>query len=394
MTNLTYMSTVSALLISSIAGAAQAQAPSTPWPEAIQKSLIRAGANQTQIEEAIRKTPSGQRAAMEFLVRYMPSKDLQTLSAEFLRSEVDLAMKVRSQTPYGKQIPTKIYLNNVLPYVNVSETRESWRLKFQQQFLPLVKKAKTPGDAALILNKTIFGMVKVRYSTQRKRADQSPSESMKIGMASCTGLSILLTNACRAVGVPARLAGIPNWANKNGNHTWVEIWDKGWHFVGAAEPSGQGLNHAWFQGDAALAKADNPKHSIYAVSYRHTGTRFPMVWAPQDKSIHAVNVTHRYTKTSPPDNKSAASRLMICVRSKKNGQRVKVPVRIINPGTQTTLGSGTSKGESADTNDYLTFELEHKTLLELHWGHGDTQNHQLIPPFDADQKIITVYLKN
>jgi hypothetical protein len=331
---------------------------------------------------------------MEFLIRYMPSKDLQSLSADFLRSEVDLAIKVRSQTPYGKQVPTSIYLNNVVPYVNVSETRESWRQSFQERFLPLVKTAKSPGAAALILNKTIFGMVKVRYSTKRQRADQSPSESMASGMASCTGLSILLTNACRAVGVPARLAGIPNWANKNGNHTWVEIWDKGWHFVGAAEPSSQGLNHAWFQGDASLAKADNPKHSIYAVSYRHTGTRFPMVWSPQDQSVHGVNVTHRYIKKAAPDHKTSSRRLMICVRTKKNGRRVKVPVRLVNPGNQTTLGTGTSKGESADTNDYLTFEVAHKTLLELHWGEGDTQSHQLIQPFDSDQKILTVYLNN
>ena len=67
-----------------------------------------------------------------------------------------------------------------------------------------------------------FGQLSVKYSTARKRANQSPKESIEQGLASCTGLSILLADACRSVGVPARLAGIPSWKNKNGNHTWVE----------------------------------------------------------------------------------------------------------------------------------------------------------------------------
>ena len=63
-------------------------------------------------------------------------------------------------------------------------------------------------------------------------------ESMETGLASCTGLSILLIDACRSVGVPARFVGTPLWADGSGNHSWVEIWDGGWHFVGAAEPAG------------------------------------------------------------------------------------------------------------------------------------------------------------
>ena len=63
--------------------------------------------------------------------------------------------------------------------------------------------------------------------------------------------SIMLVEACRSVGVPARLAGIASWPGRGGNHTWVEFWDNGWHFVGAAEPDDQGLDHAWFVGDAA-----------------------------------------------------------------------------------------------------------------------------------------------
>lgn len=35
----------------------------------------------------------------------------------------------------------------------------------------------------------------------------SPSQVIAAGYASCTGLAIFLVNACRAVGIPARVAG-------------------------------------------------------------------------------------------------------------------------------------------------------------------------------------------
>jgi predicted esterase len=154
---------------------------------------------------------------------------------------------------------------------------------------------KTITEAAQALNAALFIKLKVRYSTQRNRPDQSPSESMKTGLASCTGLSILLVDACRSVGIPARLAGIPRWVNKPGNHTWVEIWDGGWHFTGACEHDPKGLNRAWFTGDAALARKDSVEHAIYATSFKKTKTPFPLVWAPNAKDIFAENVTDRYT---------------------------------------------------------------------------------------------------
>ena len=56
----------------------------------------------------------------------------------------------------------------------------------------------------------VFKAVNVKYhATKRLKPDQSPSESMKIGYASCSGLSIILVDACRAVGVPARVVGTP-----------------------------------------------------------------------------------------------------------------------------------------------------------------------------------------
>ena len=45
-------------------------------------------------------------------------------------------------------------------------------------------------------------MINVRYhARKRPKPDQSPYESIDAGFASCTGLSVLLIDACRSVGV-------------------------------------------------------------------------------------------------------------------------------------------------------------------------------------------------
>ena len=155
--------------------------------------------------------------------------------------------------PWGPGLPEDVFLDAVLPHASVTEPRDSMRAEFHDRYLPLVQGCKTPGQAALAINKKLFADYKVGYNTRRLRTDQSSKESIAQGMATCTGLSIMLVEACRSVGVPARLAGIASWPGRGGNHTWVEVWDNGWHFVGAAEPDDKGLDHAWFVGDASKA---------------------------------------------------------------------------------------------------------------------------------------------
>ena len=168
----------------------------------IAESLALAGENRAAIQAALDGVTGSPRTGMEFLVRHMPVRDLQNLSAEFLLQNVRLAYKTRSKVPWGKSIPEDVFLNDVLPYASVNEQRDPWRRQFSEKFLPLVAECKTPTEAAQELNRQIFGMLKVRYSTKRKRADQSPKESIQTGLASCTGLSIVLADACRSVCVP------------------------------------------------------------------------------------------------------------------------------------------------------------------------------------------------
>jgi len=283
-----------------IAVAGQETTSTTPkagaWPAAVEQALARAGENRAELEKALQATSPEERKGLAFLVANMPAGDLKALRGIFLLENVRLAYQARRQVPWGKNLPEEIFLNDVLPYANVDEARHPWRKELYDLCLPLVKDCQGPAEAAQRLNSTVFKKLQVRYSTNRLKAQQSPKESITGGTASCTGLSILLSDACRSVAVPARLVGTPLWANKSGNHTWVEIWDKGWHFTGACEADARGLDHAWFEQNAAQAQKDSLVHAIYAASFRKTGVKFPLVWAPGGKDVSAENVTDRYAR--------------------------------------------------------------------------------------------------
>lgn len=298
---------------------------------------------------------AGEKAA-KFLTEHMPAKDKEALSAEFLRSNLDLAFQARAEFPWAKAVPEEIFLNDVLPYAVFDETREAWRADFLEKARPLVKDAKTASEAVQALNREFFKIVKVHYNTGRKAPNQSPSESAKIGMATCTGLSIILVDACRAVGIPARAVGTPMWANDRGNHTWVEVWDGGWHFTGADEYDKEGLNRGWFVNDAAQAKADQPKYAIYATSWKKEGLAFPMVWAPDSQEVAAVNVTARYAKAAAPSVAEIA-KLGVRLFDKKGGERVVAKVRVLD-ATGKLLGESETKAGTADLNDMPRFELK------------------------------------
>lgn len=324
------------------------------WPDTTAAVLRAAGDNGRELESALRRAPPAQRDALRFLVESMPDPDRETLSADFLLRHVDAALAARS-APWMDRVPEDLFLNDVLPYASLNETRELIRPRMREIALPLVRECQTPGEAALALNRTLFAQVKVRYSTERKKPDQNPRETMDSGLATCSGLSILLVEACRSVGVPARVAGTPMWRNGSGNHTWVEIWDGDWHFVGAAEPDARGLDHAWFKGHAAQADARRALHRIYASSFRRTDRPFPLVWDLSINWVPAVDVTARYLPAAPAA--PVGVNLLVRVLAAPDGPRVAAPVEITDVETGALVFAGTSRDETADLNHLLTATL-------------------------------------
>jgi hypothetical protein len=345
-------------------------------PALTEEQRATAGANAAEIQgflEAAAKDhgAKGEKAAL-FLVEGMPSTDLKALKKDFLLENLALAMKAQQEFPWAKKVPEEIFLNDVLPYASLDETREAWRAEFYQSCREIVKESKSATEASQAINREFFNTYKVHYNTKRKRPNQSPNESKELGMATCTGLSIILVDACRSVGVPARVAGTALWANKQGNHTWVEIWDGGWHFTGADEYSEKGLNQAWFTGDASKAIADDWKHAIWATSWKDADAHFPMVWDLKNQEVAGVNVTSRYLKESPSEAKKLIP-VHFRIFEKQGGERLVVEIDLLatDGSVKKTV---TTKAGTADMNDMATLKVKQGKEVSIRLRHkGETK---------------------
>ena len=245
----------------------------------------------------------------------------------------------------------------VLPLTSLGEDEADWLPVLRPLATELTATAKTPLEAAMVLNRDMWKRIGVIYSTQREKANQDPLHSMRIGLASCSGLSILLVDACRSVGIPARVVGCV-WKLKPGNHSWVEIWSEGaWYPLGAFEdcPTDQ----LWFLADAAAADANHRVYAIYAACAAPGETTF-FGWG-----VPAVNVTHRYVKAEA----EATEKVFLAVERK--GQRVAVSV-VVNGQTYQ------SPGPLQDLNDYAVIPLPKDGFIEVKLE-GQTRRYQCKP---------------
>lgn len=331
----------------------------------IDQTLTVAGDNAKELQKALKSVSKEQKEGMAFLISYMPERDAKTLTADFLKEHVQYAYKAKAEFPWAKEVPNDIFLNDIVAYVNLNENRESWRKDFYERFRKYVANCKTMREAIDSVNKNIRDEVMVDYNTKREKADQAPYESMRQHMASCSGLSILLTDAFRAVGIPSRVAGTPNWYDERGNHNWSEVWvDGDWHFT-EYYPS-EDLDKSWFMADAGKAIKEDVMKAIYAASFKPADTYFPLVWDWNIHYVHAVNVTDRYTSlyraqlsAVPADDQHVDLRVMVFKdkdHAEASGDRVATNLDVFSGDKQ--LFGGRSTGATQDMNDVLTFKIE------------------------------------
>jgi hypothetical protein len=298
---------------------------------------------------------TGRRAAY-FLADNMPARDRATLDSDFLLENLELAFAAREKFPWAKALPERVFFNDVLPYAALDEPRDPWRADFFKLASDIVRDCTNATDAAQALNREFFQRVKVHYNLARKRPNQSPAESIEQGKATCSGLSIILVDACRAAGVPARIAGVPQWIQKDGNHTWVEIWDGDWFFTGSDEYNPQGLNHTWFMHDAALtSRSTNLWNQIYATSWRPTGDYYRLMWDSNSCDIHGINVSARYAALEP-NPVAGAPVTHVRLREQTDGERLLADVEMRSERGE-LLGRDHTRAGRSDLEDTPEFKL-------------------------------------
>lgn len=366
----------------------------------IDRTIATAGDNAKELKKALKEVPRNEREGMAFLISYMPERDAKSLSADFLLENVQYAYKARAEFPWAKEVPDSVFLNDVVAYANLNENRESWRKDFYERFKKYVAPCKTMREAIDSVNKNVRDELLVDYNTKREKPDQAPYESMRQHMASCSGLSILLTDAFRAVGIPSRVAGTPAWHDDRGNHNWNEVWIDGqWRFT-EYYPSDD-LDQSWFLTDAGKAIKEDVRKAIYAASFKPTGCYFPLVWDENIRYVHAENVTDRYTSlyraqlsAMPADGSHVALRLMVFKdkdHAEASGDRVATNLDVFKGDKQ--LYGGRSTGATQDMNDVLTFNVEKNQQYIIKYMNGKGEMQTQIVEVGDETTTLKLYMQ-
>ncbi|MBO7242959.1 MAG: transglutaminase domain-containing protein [Alistipes sp.] len=356
------------------------------------QEVIANSSRAAELEALMAEIPAEHHKEMAFLLKNMPDFDREEMDLNLLRENVEYAHLAREKYSWAKRLPEDVYLYDVLPYHVVDEVRDSWRKELYEMFAPAVDTCTTMYDAVCAVNANIPRLTGVDYNTKREKTNQSPRESMRQGMASCTGLAILLVDAYRAVGIPARFAGTASWHDNRGNHSWTEVWlDGQWRVTEYYFPSK--LDHLWFMADASKANAEDRTYAIYATRFGKANDWFPMVWADGDvegrsveelpKWVGAENVTKHYQELAYEQytrHIEAGTHTFIKIAGYKDAKhkehsddRVAMGVDVFH-GTE-QMGGGLTAGPLRDMNDMFSVLVEKNRSYELRYydSYGELQ---------------------
>ena len=371
--------------------------------------IIAASERCEALKTLLAETPEAQKRDMAFLLKNMPDSDREGMDLELLKENVEYANIARTKYSWAKAVPQDVYLHEVLPYHVVDEVRDAWRKELYEMFAPAVDSCATMYEALCAVNANIPRLTGVDYNTKREKTNQSPRESMRQGMASCTGLAILLVDAYRSVGIPARFAGTASWHDNRGNHSWTEVWlDGEWRVTEYYFPSK--LDHLWFMADASKADANNRTYAIYATRFGKANDWFPMVWADGDvegrpvdelpQIVGAENVTERYQRLAYEQytrHIEAGTHTFIKIagykeygKTEHSDDRIAMGVDVFC-GTE-QMGGGLTAGPLRDMNDMFSVLVEKNRTYELRYYDANGELQRMNVELGEEPVTVDIYL--
>ena len=373
-------------------------------------TILEASERGEALRTLLAETPDVEKRDMAFLIKNMPAFDREGMDLELLKENVTYANIARKKYSWAKAVPEDVYLHEVLPYHVVDEVRDAWRKELYEMFAPAVDTCATMYEALCAVNANIPRLTGVDYNTKREKTNQSPRESMRQGMASCTGLAILLVDAYRSVGIPARFAGTASWHDNRGNHSWTEVWlDGEWRVTEYYFPSK--LDHLWFMADASKATPENRTYAIYATRFgKSADDWFPMVWADEDedgpiedlpKWVGAENVTQHYIDLAYDQytrHLEAGTHTFLRIagykeqcKTEHSEDRVAMGVDIFR-GTE-QMGGGLTAGEHRDMNDLFSVLLPKNTAYELRYYNAQGELQTMSVELGEEPITVEIYQK-
>jgi len=268
-----------------------------PWPENVQKALEQAGAHKGELEKVLRHYQNPQDSlklkAAYYLIANMPDHgyliyalydtsgkevdfdvlqypnykemakawdsiaairgaldfkrqkfiaDIQTVSAEFLIENIDLAFKAWREKPWAAHLDFDQFCRYVLPYRGSNEPLQNWRRYFYEhsRWVDSVFTRETdPAPVAAAINDSLKSWFRFDDRFYRHPTDQGLNDMLNNQMGRCEDMANLAIYAMRANGLAVTSDYTPYWADAANNHAWNALIIKG----GKAIPFMGGLSN-------------------------------------------------------------------------------------------------------------------------------------------------------
>jgi len=208
---------------------------------------------------------------------------------------INISLEAKQKYFWASNVSEEIYHEFVITYANVNEARNNWRPYLTEvierilgDHLDITDNILEIEDVVRTINENIWVKAylgnDVVFKSSQTPLIYDPMSTIVFGYASCTGVSILLADALKCAGIPARVAGTPAWNGDagNGNHNWIEVFDhrsQAWHFI-EATPAGSGETLAnpcdkWFCSPDKMKGGTQ----VFATRWSQSSdTVYPMAW--------------------------------------------------------------------------------------------------------------------
>lgn len=239
---------------------------------------------------------------------------------------IECALQAKQNYTWADAVPIEIFHEFVLNYANVNEARSNWRPLLLMKLQRIFWSNSTAGTidasiatlpvAVLALNTQMWKLLapshvdSIVFVSGQTPLIFDPMSVLSFGYASCTGLAILMVNALRTFGIPARVVGTPAWQQLrgSGNHNWVEVWHQGqWHFLEPSATRTTDVDHLyrnpcerWFCHPDRFTNNSSTTTKVFAArleSSPSSNTFYRMAWEWENSNVPGEDVTAYYQAT-------------------------------------------------------------------------------------------------
>lgn len=155
-------------------------------------------------------------------------EDLETITADFLIENIDLAFQAWREKPWAKGLSFDAFCEHVLPYRGSSEPLYSTRPACLERYADLAAQMKDPQDAreaARLIQKDVNEWVRFNELYYLHPTDQGFDEMNERRLGRCEDITNMQMYAMRANAIAAAADYTPHWPDRDNNHAWQVILD-------------------------------------------------------------------------------------------------------------------------------------------------------------------------